>query len=61
MELHLPEVVFGELHFQQTTSALKALSNIADNFTELAKLSKDVADDTPLLAALASRFEAGTY
>ena len=30
-----------------------------DNFAELAKLSKDVADDTPLLAALALRFEAG--
>ena len=32
-----------------------------DSFTELAKLSKDVADDTPLLAALALRFEAGAY
>jgi hypothetical protein len=39
MELHVPEVVFGELHFQQTTSALKALSNIADNFTELAGIT----------------------
>ena len=29
------------------------------DFTELAKLSRDVADDTPLLAALAIRFEAG--
>ena len=29
------------------------------DFSELAKLARDVADDTPLLAALAIRFEAG--
>ena len=39
MELRLPEVVFGELHFQQATSALKALSNITENFTELAGIT----------------------
>ena len=30
-----------------------------DSFVELSKMSKDVPDDTPLLAALALRFEAG--
>jgi hypothetical protein len=39
MELQLPEVVFGELHFQQTTSALKALANVTDNFTELSGIT----------------------
>ena len=39
MELHVPEVVFGELHFQQATSALKALSNITENFSELAGIT----------------------
>ena len=32
-----------------------------ESFTELSKLSKDVPDETPLLALLATRFEAGTY
>lgn len=36
MTLNVPDVVFGELHFQQATSALKALASISDNFTELA-------------------------
>lgn len=39
MTLNVPEVVFGELHFQQTTSALKALSNITENYTELAGIT----------------------
>ena len=42
MDLHIPEVVFGELHFQQATSALKALTNIAENFTELAGITSSV-------------------
>lgn len=39
MTLNVPEVVFGELHFQQTTSALKALSSINDSFSELAGIT----------------------
>lgn len=39
IELHVPEVVFGELHFQQTTSALKALGNISENFIELSGIT----------------------
>ena len=32
MTLNVPDVVFGELQFQQTTSALKALAGISDGF-----------------------------
>lgn len=39
MTLNVPAVVFGELHFQQTTSALKALSSINDSFSELAGIT----------------------
>lgn len=39
MTLNVPEVVFGELHFQQTTSALKSLSSINDSFSELAGIT----------------------
>ena len=39
MTLNVPDVVFGELLFQQTTSALKLLSNIDDNFSELAGIT----------------------
>lgn len=39
MTLNVPEVVFGELQFQQTTSALKALANITDSFAELAGIT----------------------
>ena len=35
MTLNVPDVVFGELQFQQTTSALKALASINENFSEL--------------------------
>lgn len=35
MTLHVPHVVMGELHFQQTTSALKALGTITEAFQEL--------------------------
>ncbi len=35
MTLHVPHVVMGELHFQQTTSALKALGVITEAFQEL--------------------------
>ena len=35
MSLRVPEVVFGELHFQQTTSAVKTLSNITEGFAEI--------------------------
>ena len=39
MELFVPDVVFGELHFQQATSALKALSSINDGFAELSGIT----------------------
>jgi len=39
MTLHLPDVVLGELHFQQATSALKALSVITENFSELSGIA----------------------
>lgn len=39
MTLNVPEVVFGELHFQQTTSALKSLSSLNDCFSELAGIT----------------------
>jgi len=39
MTLYVPEVVFGELHFQQTTSALKLLSSINESFSELAGIT----------------------
>lgn len=39
MTLNVPEVVFGELHFQQTTSAVKSLSTINDSFSELAGIT----------------------
>jgi hypothetical protein len=39
MALYLPEVVLGELHFQQATSALKALSTINESFTELSGIA----------------------
>jgi hypothetical protein len=39
MTLAVPEVVFGELQFQQSTSALKALSNISENFLELSGIT----------------------
>ncbi len=42
MELHVPEVVFGELHFQQTTSALKALGNIFENYSELSGITNTI-------------------
>ena len=35
MTLNVPDVVFGELQFQQTTSALKLLSSINDSLSEL--------------------------
>lgn len=39
MTLNVPDVVFGELHFQQTTSALKSLTSINDNISELAAIT----------------------
>jgi hypothetical protein len=39
LELRVPEVVFGELHFQQTTSALKSLSTISEAFDELSGIT----------------------
>lgn len=39
MTLHVPEVVLGELQFQQTTSALKALTTINDTYAELAGIT----------------------
>lgn len=39
MTLHVPQVVLGELHFQQTTSALKALSAISDAYDELSGIT----------------------
>lgn len=40
MALHVPEVVLGELHFQQATSALKVLASITENFTELCGITQ---------------------
>ncbi|MEQ9106818.1 MAG: PIN domain-containing protein [Limnobacter sp.] len=39
MSLRVPEVVFGELHFQQTTSAVKTLSNITEGFVEISGIT----------------------
>jgi len=39
MSLHVPQVVLGELYFQQTTSALKALTTISDSYQELAGIT----------------------
>lgn len=39
MSLRIPEVVFGELHFQQTTSAVKTLSNITEGFAEISGIT----------------------
>ena len=39
LELHIPEIVFGELHFQQTTSALKAMNQASESL----KLMSDIA------------------
>lgn len=39
MTLNVPEVVLGELNFQQTTSALKAVSTIAESFAELSGIA----------------------
>ena len=41
------------------TNAPHTHTHRLSDFTELAKLSRDLADETPLLAALAVRFEAG--
>lgn len=40
MKLHVPQVVLGELHFQQTTSALKALGVITEAFHELTGITQ---------------------
>ena len=40
MTLHVPQVVLGELHFQQTTSALKALGIITEAFKDLAGITQ---------------------
>lgn len=39
LTLHVPQVVIGELHFQQTTSALKALGNLSDAYDELSGIT----------------------
>jgi hypothetical protein len=39
MSLRVPEVVFGELHFQQTTSAVKTLCNITEGFAEISGIT----------------------
>ena len=39
MSLHVPQVVLGELYFQQTTSALKAVTSISETFQELAGIT----------------------
>ena len=39
MSLHVPQAVLGELYFQQTTSALKAVTSISENFQELASIT----------------------
>lgn len=39
LRLHIPDVVFGELHFQQTTSAVKALANITEGFAEISGIT----------------------
>ncbi len=40
MELVIPEVVFGELQFQQATSAIKLASSIKEQMTELSGISQ---------------------
>ena len=40
LELHIPEVVFGELHFQQTTSAQKLSSSISESLVELCGITQ---------------------
>lgn len=40
MTLYVPHVVMGELHFQQTTSALKALGVITESFQELTGITQ---------------------
>ena len=35
LELKIPEVVIGELKFQQATSALKAMNNASENLTHV--------------------------
>lgn len=40
LELRIPEVVFGELHFQQATSALKLSGGIRDSFAKLAGITQ---------------------
>ena len=38
-ELAIPETVFAELHFQQTTSALKAVDRITESMTQLSSVA----------------------
>lgn len=40
MQLVIPEVVFGELHFQQSTSAIKCAANIVDQMIELSGITQ---------------------
>lgn len=42
LELHLPDVVIGELQFQQTTSALKSLTTIKEQLDELSGISHSI-------------------
>jgi len=39
LELHIPEIVLGELHFQQTTSAINAMNQASESL----KLMSDIA------------------
>jgi hypothetical protein len=39
LELAIPETVFAELHFQQTTSALKAVDRITESMTQLSSVA----------------------
>jgi PIN domain len=39
MTLHVPQVVLGELHFQQTTSALKTFGSLSDASKELSGIT----------------------
>jgi len=40
LELRIPEVVFGELHFQQTTSALKSCAAAREHMSELSGITQ---------------------
>lgn len=61
MSLRVPEVVFGELHFQQTTSAVKTLSNITEGFAEISGITNAVhahkLNETTIKAQVKTKLE----